>query len=568
MKKRKKNQKVEYLLTSKQFLFAKGLFISGFFLLGIFHEFIGCLFTAVELIFLYYLYRKNRRLIVYDNLNFIFLVFIIFMYLFSVIYAIDRGMALLGFISMLSLLLFALIIMQLSNQQRSEIMAVIPLCGMIMLIINALFFLTKFGRDFFYVNNRIGGFFQYPNTFALFLLIGVIITLTKEELKKIDYLLFVGLIIGIILTGSRTVYLITFGFMIYFSIINRQILKACLLMSIGLIIIFLMIVFTGIDIFFVERLMSINLSSSTFLGRLLYYKDGLLAIIKHPLGLGYLGYYYIEPQIQTGVYSIRFIHNDILQLFLDVGILPGLMFVCMIIKSLVAKNVSKLNRLILLAIIVHSLFDFSLQYKSIFFILILSLDLFSGKEKVIYKDNLKIVKTSGVAIASFVSLYCAITMMFNVIGMSEISIQYLPIYTEAMISRLVITDDLDEGVMLANKILKLNKNVVIAYDVLAIDEYGKQNYDLMITYKEKSIDLQKYNINAYDNYVTMLSVAIDYYQDVDQNRYEEYVQKLQAVPIKIESIKNKTSSLAYKIVDQPDLELSNQSKQIIEMFQE
>ena len=66
----------------------------------------------------------------------------------------------------------------------------------------------------------------------------------------------------------------------------------------------------------------------------------------------------------------------------------------------------------------------------------------------------------------------------------------------------------------------------------------------------------------------MLSTAIEYYQDVDEDKCNEYAQKILNIPFKIDEIKNNTSYLAYQIADKPDFNLSIQSKKIIEMINE
>ena len=43
-------------------------------------------------------------------------------------------------------------------------------------------------------------------------------------------------------------------------------------------------------------------SLSTVWGRLLYYKDGIRLLLQKPLGVGYLGWFYLQRMIQTGVY--------------------------------------------------------------------------------------------------------------------------------------------------------------------------------------------------------------------------------------------------------------------------
>ena len=78
----------------------------------------------------------------------------------------------------------------------------------------------------------------------------------------------------------------------------------------------------------------LSLNESTFIGRIIYFKYGLRLIAKNPFGLGYLGFYYTEQFNQTAVYSVRYIHNELLQLLLDIGWLPAAFFAAALIAAL------------------------------------------------------------------------------------------------------------------------------------------------------------------------------------------------------------------------------------------
>ena len=67
-----------------------------------------------------------------------------------------------------------------------------------------------------------------------------------------------------------------------------------------------------------ERFTNISFGASTFLGRILYVQDALPLILKHPFGLGYYGYYFIQQSVQTGVYTVVNAHNELIQILLDV----------------------------------------------------------------------------------------------------------------------------------------------------------------------------------------------------------------------------------------------------------
>lgn len=338
----------------------KIFFFMSFFCFGLFHEFVACLFLGIEFIYLAYLFFKND-IYVYDNLNFIFMVFIILIYLFVVPFAIDKGMALIGFFKQLSILFFIIILMQFSKKDRDELLLMIPYIGLFMVFISVIAYFIPSFYSFFIVNSRIGGFFQYPNTFALFLLIGCIVLYFHEDSYKYPFIYLFILLAGILLTGSRTIYVFTLLMFIYFCIKDHKYLKFVSTIILFFIITVIFVNIFGINIKVLNRLTQFTLSSSTLLGRLLYFKDGLKVCFSHPLGLGYLGYYFLEPSIQTGVYSIRFVHNDILQLGLDVGILPCLLFIVVFINSFIFTRVNKENKIIILIILLHSLFEFNLQ---------------------------------------------------------------------------------------------------------------------------------------------------------------------------------------------------------------
>ena len=102
-----------------------------------------------------------------------------------------------------------------------------------------------------------------------------------------------------------------------------------------------------------SRFLKISLNQSTFIGRLLYAQDAFPTILKTPFGTGYMGYYFIQQSIQSGVYGIMFIHNDLLQILLDVGWIPFIVFVTAIVLSLLNRNTPLRYKLILLTITAH-----------------------------------------------------------------------------------------------------------------------------------------------------------------------------------------------------------------------
>ena len=81
------------------------------------------------------------------------------------------------------------------------------------------------------------------------------------------------LIIGIVLTGSRTAYILTVLLFVYIIKNNQEYLKVLLpsvLLIVAVIVLFSVL---NIDTKVFKRVTQFTLSSSTLLGRLLYYKD-------------------------------------------------------------------------------------------------------------------------------------------------------------------------------------------------------------------------------------------------------------------------------------------------------
>lgn len=541
----------------------KLLFITSFLLVGLFHEYTACLFLALEFIYLDYLFYK-QDIYVFDNLNFIFMIFIIFMYLFVSFFAIDQGMAIIGFFKQLSILMFIIILMQFDKQDRKELLFIIPYMAILMMGVSVASYIIKPLQDYFLVNVRIGGFFQYPNTFALFLLVSLVVVYKNKEKYFHTNVFFPLLIIGIVLTGSRTAYILTVLLFVYIIKNNQEYLKVLLpsvLLIVAVIVLFLVL---NIDTKVFKRITQFTLSSSTLLGRLLYYKDGLKTLISHPLGTGYLGFYFLEPSIQTGVYSIRYIHNDILQLALDVGIIPCLMFISIIVTSLISESIEEDNKLIIILIVLHSLFEFNLQYISIFLILVICLDLYDGKQTKFISFNHRIMGRSFIILSTLCSFYLSISMSFRYFNNNDLSIKLLPIYTEAKLTKLQYVSNVKEAVKLAKSVEKYDSNIASIYDVYALNEMQKKNYNQMISYKEQSLQLQKYNMEAYDSYISMLTICVNCYQN-DKNLQSQYVQKIKEVPTTLDNLKKDTDHLAFKIHDKPTFKLSKQSQKIIKL---
>ena len=294
------------------------------FALGIFHEWTSGILSVVLVVLIYLNSRKTKTFMIPKSSLFVAAILLPLAFLVSPLWAVDKGMTVMGFVKFLPLPLFMVLLRNYDKNDKDEedLFRFLPLSGAIMTIMSFALGLIFPKEGYFLVSGRLAGFFQYPNTFALFLLVALALMLLKGgKLSKIDLICAPVLLIGIILSGSRTVFILLFLFIIYYVIIAKE-KKYKIMAGISALLVCagagVYVLVTG-NTDTVGRFLTTSLSSSTFVGRFLYFKDVFPQIIRHPLGLGYMGYFYSQPSFQTGVYTVNHVHNDLLQILIDIG---------------------------------------------------------------------------------------------------------------------------------------------------------------------------------------------------------------------------------------------------------
>ncbi len=544
------------------------LFISPF-LFGLYYEFSSYFAQIFILIILLIKLCKNKKCKINLNFSSIALTIISVGYLLTCIYAVDKGMAILGFLKFTIPLTFGFLLMQYNQEETIDMMKLIPISGVIMVIISLLFKYIPFLPNVFYLQNgRMMGFLQYANTFALFLLIGIIYSANyiKGKTKVIIYNII--LLLGILISGCRTVQVLTLLNYIIMIVKKKELriyFIALLIVTIAGTITYVLITrnFNTIG-----RYLTISMASRSLQERILYYKDAIPLILKYPFGMGYMGYSYIQPQIQTGIYQAAYVHNDFLQLVLDIGIIPAIIFVIAIIKSLISKEKTLCIKLILLTIALHLLIDFDLQFMIIFLILVITLNLWDGKKCEFEVNKMSIMAIGFISIAIY--LYFGLVTVFHYFDKDKIASKMYPIYTEANIAisnNYMQNKDIENANQVASNMQKTNKELGMIYNIKAYYYMKNQSWNLMEQNKKRYIEINKYDMSEYEDYVLMLSQAIEYYAQKDEmEKATEYIKKVADVPSIIEHVKSSTSSVAYQLKDVPNFELSeNVQKYILTM---
>ena len=539
------------------------------FLFGLYYEFSSYFAQIFILVILLIKLLKQKKFKVYLNFASMALAIISVGYLFTCIYAVDKGMAILGFLKFTIPLTFGLLLMQYKQEEVKDMMTLVPISGVIMVIVSMIFKYIPFLPNVFYLQNgRMMGFFQYANTFALFLLIGIIYIGYSKQPKWKIIIYNIGLLFGILISGCRTVQILTL--LNYIIMIIKQ--KELRMYFIALVIIAIAgtigyVLITG-NLNTVGRYLTTSTSSRSLQERLLYYKDAIPLILRHPFGLGYMGYSYIQSQIQTGIYQAAYVHNDFLQFALDIGIIPLVVLIIALIKNLFSKNKELSFRLILLTIALHMLIDFDLQFMIIFLILVMTLNLWDNKEYE-YETN-KIALISIDTLLIIIYLYFGIVTLLNYFEKDEIATKMYPIYTEANIAianNYMQNEDINSAYKIALNIQKTNKELGMIYNIKAYYYYINKDWKSMVQNKKKYLEFNKYNLKEYDEYVLMLSEAIEYYaQNEEMEKAMEYIKQVAEVPSIIEHVKSSTSSISYNLKDIPTFELSeNVQKYILTM---
>lgn len=530
------------------------------FFFGGFLEWVSCLYALFLMGFLLSCLWKDGKWSVHKNLTLLSMTVLVFFYGISGFWAVDQGMAIAGFCKFLPYVLFTLAAMQLKTQERKQLLETVPVSGGVMVILSLSLRQIPVFQDMIYGNGRLEGFFQYPNVFALFLLLGVILLMRKETWGGWQLGNLLALLAGIALTGSRTVFFLLAASVLIFCFI----LKGKRRWALGFLLVVLVagtacyVTLTG-NVAGIGRYLTASLKSSTLLGRFLYYKDALPVIWKHPFGLGYMGYFYLQGSFQTGVYSVLHVHNELLQILLDVGWIPAVLFGAAVVQGFWRQK-DVFDRMVIGTIIVHCMLDFDLQFVCIGFFLLLALDLESGTVWVILKKRKnstpgRLIPFLALALAGL-CLWQGVALGLYRFGKNEAAVKVYPGCTGAWVSLLARQQDAEGMEGIADEILLRNQSIALAYSAKARAAYGKGDFAHMISYKQQALSLSKYQLEEYLDYFDMLETGILLYEangDLESAAFCR--QRLLEIPDIIEQVLAETDDLAWKILDQPELAL-------------
>ncbi len=552
----------------KSFFCEYGFFAPGFvlfsFIFGGFHIFTSAIATVLLLVFICQKSKCNKKLNIYVNLYSISVFLCVAAFGIVSFWAIDKGMSFLGFIKFFPVFLFMIAVMQMDFKERKAVLCSVPISGCIMTVVSFLLHLITPLKEYFTVAGRLGGFFQYPNSFAAFLICGIIVSSFYYEKFICSAITLSILIFGILESGSRIAFVIT-GITILVVIIfaeNKKIkISLAAIFFFGIVGAFIYVSATG-NYYTVGRFLTGSLSESTLLGRVLYYKDALPVILKHPFGLGYLGYYYTQSEFQTGVYTVRCIHNELLQMMLDVGWIPTLAVIISLAKLLLSPATNRCEKVLIFSLCAHAFFDFDFQYLILIFVLLLTIDFSSGKEIELKHSKMKLI-LSCCAIAIF-SAYFSFADFLAYFHKNEIALFVYPYYTTSQQELLSELTSAEEQYVVAEKILNRNKHISFAYSCVANFMLSRGEAEQYINIEKQAMDLAPYDIDLVNRFANnLISLYSIFNQRGDENSAQYCANEVVLLENRLGFIKSKTSDLAWKIKDSPKLELDENIKDFI-----
>lgn len=574
----KKNKRPEKIIKTNYLIY---LFEIAPFILGLSNVYTKLFFGAVIFISLLILILTSNKIEISFSKNTI-AGLVIFVFSFITIFTgINREKSFTGFLILLSYAAFVFLLMKLQKDYGSHedfiesMLHTLPETAAILVIVSAICSTIDFINKIVLINHRLSGFFQYANTMGLYLLIALIFYFYREKdnnkgFSKIydDYILPIIIVVGIIWTGSRFTFVLFAATIIFIFIKKKEERKKLLVISIVIIAALICYAAVSGNMKSFARIFTFS-KNSTLMGRFLYWVDALPIIIRHPLGLGYLGYNQIEPLIQHGVYDVKFIHNEILQCFLDYGWLSGAAFIFLFVNGIVKSKGRE--RLVLVILFIHCLFDFDFQFFIIAWIFLALMP---------FHENIKTISVNkggrvGVSLVTLFSLIFllqfGISNCLDYFGRPDLAIN-LDRCNEFSLEKVMIVSfqnkEYDDAKIYAERVIAQNENNVEARNVLSSLAEMNQDYDDMIPHKEIAVKTDRYNMEEYDDYIGKLSKAIEFYKENnDEEKSKDTISKLKEIPDFIKETKNSTNPLSYKTVDAPDFSLSDESNEIIRSFE-
>ena len=533
------------------------------FLFGLYPYWCALLSGAFLVLLLCFTVKKGQTIVFPLSMPAVAICTAVLFYLLSVCWAVDRGMALLGFLKYLSVPLL-IILSPTIGADRERLLRALAQAGGFSVPICLVLCAVPQLRGLLFPDGRFSGPFQYANAYGLFLLACIVILCVKKMPLKLDYVLCALSALGVFLTGSRSLLILAIAVFALLFFINWRVVLASASGVMAAVLLSLLFALIGA----LQRSIDISFTSGEWLTRLAYYQDGLRLVIERPFGLGHLGWWYIQPVVQTSVYDVRLIHNWFLQTALDIGVIPALFLVAAAVMLFFHKGHGLREKMLIALILGHGLIDFDLAYLPVVFILVLLLPTdHPVKLRVADKRlNMPLVLCS---LMVAVLLWLSTASFLSFAGRDKAAAALYPIYTEAMEKTIITEPDPDQAFFWADKILSRNQYVFDAYDVKAKIYADRGLWAEAVAMKQAFLSVSRLQGHDYDELLMYIHFAIQQSaaaDDIDTCR--DLADLALDVPGTLKEVDDFLNPLAYRLKHQPTLTLSEDSMRFLAYLQE
>lgn len=509
---------------------------------------------------------NKKQLVISKSFPTIVFLAVTILYFISRFWAIDKSMAFEGALKYLCLFLFIVSLWQIDEEDRENLFGAIPISATVMTVGSALLgLIPQLHSRFYDAIGDLNGTFEYANAYAIFLLIAIVVLIFNHKSKLLSVGCAIVCCYGIYASNSRAVWLLSvfvlLSLAIYFAFVKLGDKKNRIIFIASIVTIIIVVSVVLWKFGYIDKLLNYLNTDGSLNERYLYYKDCFLYSLKHPFGKGAYAFYYGQPQFQSAYYYAIDVHCDYLQLMIEIGIVPAVLFVVMLITQLFSKNNSLLKKFVLLIIAMHSAVDYDLQFLSIFFILILTLDFKNSKS---IKINSKLVVTSVSAVVIIINALVGVSNFCNYIGKHDKSVYFYK-NTPSMLVLMHSTNQQQIGYDYATDILSINDSIFEANNVLANIYAENDRYDEAISQMELVIKKDPRTMQHYKNYIDLCIAAMDYYEKEGENsKVQACREKISSVSKRIDELKENTDKRGIKYGRKQDFDVGEKYIKIIE----
>jgi hypothetical protein len=469
----------------------------------------------------------NNNISIEISVNHGCILLLLALYFITIFHGIDKGMAFIGFLKIFTIYIFYIVLMQLNYNKELYINAISSSGIIVSLLGIASFFIPSLGQELIQ-KGRLGSVFQYPNTCALFLVICIIFITTRNKINVYNFIGIITMWVGIFLTFSRSMYIISIVVAITLIIYDKSkvkyLLPSCV---IGSIIGNTIMKLANISHMF-DRIEKTSIHASEWLTRLLYYKDSLSIMKDYPFGTGHLGYYYIQRIYQTGsTYYVKYIHSNVLQIVMDIGVIGFILMAIYFIYNILNKKLKFHEKLAIIVIFGHGAIDFDWEFPVILFFLLIIV--YIDENKLVYKKIRKIPVCIGIILCMSMYIYMGISTYLDYSNNYETSLQLYKYNTIAKekLAKKYMEIDTEKAYKLANSIIKQNEFFLNAYIIKRDIDYERNELNKALISAKKVIELNPLNITHLEKYCNILLDSAKL--DIEKGNIDTATSKLEII---------------------------------------